>query len=405
MQGNSQTSSVRTGQRKTQTLEDVAQTFIWFEQMREKQPVSFDERIGLWNVFRYNDVQVVMNDHARFSSRQQAGTPTPFTGSFLEQTVVAMDPPDHRKLRNLVNLAFTPRAVAQLSDRITQITQTLLDKVKPAGVIDIVTEMAFPLPAMVIAEMLGIPDEDWDVFRRWAYGDTATNNPQPTNRAEMEKQMRTMQQELHDYFTDLLKNGRNSNRGDIINTLSNAEIDGQRLSQEEMVNFCILLLAAGQETTKNLIANAMLCFTDNPESMERLVREPALMPAAIEEVLRYLAPVWNLVRLTTQEVELSGQIIPANQAILPWIASANRDGRQFPNPDVFDIQREPNRHLAFGHGIHFCLGAPLARLEAKIALPMILEQLPRLQRVPGVPIEASIGIVFKIENLPLSFQL
>lgn len=258
---------------------------------------------------------------------------------------------------------------------------------------------------MVIAEMLGVPDEDWDVFRRWAYGNTANETPRPTNREEAEKARRTMQQELHDYFTKLLEERRRSPREDIISTLSTAEIDGERLSHDELVNFCILLLAAGQETTKNLIANAMLCFTDQPEDMERLKREPALMPSAIEEVLRYLSPVWNLVRLTNQEVELSGQVIPANQVILPWIASANRDGRQFPNPDVFDIQREPNRHLAFGHGIHFCLGAPLARLEAKIALPMMLEQLPDLQRVEGVPIKATIGIVFMIENLPLSFKL
>src|SRR5262249_3896658 len=155
------------------------------------------------------------------------------------------------------------------------------------------------------------------------------------------------------------------------------------LSEHELVSFCFLLLAAGQETTKNLIANTILCLTDHPDALARLQSEPALMPGAIEEVLRYLPPVWFLVRRTTQDVDLGGQRIPANERILAWTASANRDAAQFPEPERFNIEREPNRHLAFGHGIHFCVGAPLARLEAKIALPMMLAQLKDLKRVEG----------------------
>jgi len=156
--------------------------------------------------------------------------------------------------------------------------------------------------------------------------------------------------------------------------------------------------------TKNLIANAIVCFTDHPGAMERLIHEPALMPTAIEEVLRYLPPVWFLFRQTRTAVELGGQHIPADQVVLAWTASANRDPAQFPDPDQFDIQREPNRHLAFGHGIHFCVGAPLARLEARIALPMMLEQLGDLQRVEGVPITVHTGIVFVIRSLPVTFR-
>ncbi len=163
-------------------------------------------------------------------------------------------------------------------------------------------------------------------------------------------------------------------------------------------------MAAGQETTKNLIANAVVCFTDYPDTMERLIREPALMPTAIEEVLRYLPPVWFLFRQTRTDVELAGQHIPANQVVLNWIASANRDSSRFPDPDHFDIEREPNRHLAFGYGIHFCVGAPLARLEARIALSMMLEQLKDLQRVKDVPIMVRTGIVFVIRSLPMTFQ-
>jgi cytochrome P450 len=216
--------------------------------------------------------------------------------------------------------------------------------------------------------------------------------------------MRRMQDEMASYFSGLLEARRRVPREDLISALSTAEVDGERLSESDLISFCTLLLAAGQETTKNLIANAILCFTDHPATLERLKREPALMPTAIEEVLRYLPPVWFLFRHTTKDVELGGQHIPANQIVLAWTASANRDSAQFPDPDQFNIEREPNRHLAFGHGIHFCVGAPLARLEAKIALPMVLEQLKDLQRVEGVPIAIHTGIVFVIRNLPVTFQ-
>jgi len=213
-----------------------------------------------------------------------------------------------------------------------------------------------------------------------------------------------MQEEMSDYFLALLRERRRAPREDLISALSKAEVDGERLSEYELVQFCKLLLGAGQETTKNLIANAIVCFMDHPDAMERLKREPSLMPKAIEEALRYLPPVWFLFRQTRSDIELGGQHIPANQIVLAWTASANHDTAQFRNPDRFDIEREPNRHLAFGHGVHFCVGAPLARLEARIVLPMMLEQLRGLQRVEGFPIMVHAGIVFVIRSLPVNFQ-
>ena len=272
----------------------------------------------------------------------------------------------------------------------------------PTGHMDVVSDIAFPLPAKIIAEMLGVPAEDWDIFQRWARFGRGRENE--GSRARAKGSAPDMRQEMNHYFLRLLEARRKDPRDDLITSLSNAEIDGERLSQQELVNFCFLLLAAGQETTKNLIANAILCLTDHPDSLERLQREPALMPTAIEEVLRYLPPVWFLFRRTTQDVELGGQHIPADQMVLAWTASANRDAAQFPQSDRFNIQREPNRHLAFGHGIHFCVGAPLARLEAKIVLPMMLEQLKDLKRVEGVPVGIHTGIVFVIGNLPITFQ-
>lgn len=374
-------------------LAEVPRIYEWFEQMRREQPVSHDEGMRVWHIFRYDDVVTVLNDYGRFSSQAFA-----INGSFLGETLIAKDPPDHRKLRNLVNKAFTSRAVARLSDRITQITQELLDQVKQQGRMDVVSDIAFPLPAKVIAELLGVPSEDWDIFRRWARIDTS--NPG----AAQQGNGRTMQEEMWDYFSRLLTERRRAPKEDLISGLSVAEVDGERLSERELVNFCTLLLAAGQETTKNLIANAIVCFTDHPDSMQRLIREPALMPTAVEEVLRYLPPVWFLFRQTRADVELAGQTIPANRVVFAWTASANRDAAQFPNPSTFDITREPNRHLGFGHGVHYCVGAPLARLEARIALPMMLDQLKNIQRVESDSTMVHSGIVFVIRSLPVTFQ-
>jgi cytochrome P450 len=376
----------------TYALEDIPQNFAWLADMREHNPVFKDEGTRFWQVFRYEDILTILTDYSRFSSHAYD-----FMGGFLANSLIAKDPPDHRKLRNLVNQAFTPRAVARLSDRVTQITQELLDAVRDKGSADIVADIAFPLPAKVIADMLGVPAEDWDIFQRWARMDGS-------DAASRRESGQSMQDEIFSYFTKLLEERRRSPREDLISSLSVAEVDGERLSQTELLSFCTLLLAAGQETTKNLISNAIVCLTDNPESMQRLIDEPTLVPSAIEEILRFLPPVWFLFRQTKEDVELSGQHIPANQVVLAWTASANRDPARFPDPNRFDIDREPNRHLAFGHGIHFCVGAPLARLEAKIALPMMLQQLNNLQRVQDVPITVRSGIVFVIGSLPVTFQ-
>lgn len=375
-------------------LEEVPQVYANFAEARAHSPILYNENMRAYHVFRYEDVLKALTDYNRFSSEALGANE-----GFLKDTLVAIDPPYHRKLRSLVNLAFTSRAVARLSDRITQITQEQIDKAREQGTMDVVADMAFPLPAKVIAELLGVPDEDWDIFQRWARADTS--DPAAARR---QAGQRSMFEEMSDYFTMLLEERRRRPRADLISDLSVAEIDGERLSQYELVKFCMLLLAAGQETTKNLIANAIVCFTDHPDAMERLIREPALMPRAIEEVLRYLPPVWFLMRRTREDVELAGQHIPANQNVLIWTASANRDAAQFPDPDRFDIEREPNRHLAFGHGIHFCVGAPLARLETRIALPMMLQQLKGLHRVEDVPISVRMGIVFMIRSLPVEFR-
>lgn len=380
------------------SMEEVFQTFQWFAEMRANQPVFYDEQTRLWQVFRYDDVNEVVTDYNRFSSESLPGFSE---NTFLEGTIVATDPPQHRKLRNLVNQAFTPRAVNELSGRVAEITQELLDDVVEQGRLDVVSDIAFPLPAKVIAEMLGVPAEDWDIFHRWVSGvDIAVAR----DRESAMRMQHSQEQQMYDYFVQLLDERRRAPKDDLISDLSVAEVDGERLSERELVSFCLLLLAAGQETTKNLIANAAYCFTEYPEVRERVIRDPGLMPGAVEEILRYLPPVWFTMRRAKTDLELAGQHIPANAIIQAWNASANRDAAQFSDPERFEIERQPNRHLTFGHGIHFCIGAPLARLEANVALPMILAQLKNLQRVPDVPVQISAGIVFVIRSLPMTFQ-
>jgi cytochrome P450 family 109 len=260
---------------------------------------------------------------------------------------------------------------------------------------DLVSGLAFPLPAKVIADLLGVPHADWDIFRRWASADLSSAEP---------RNEQTIRGELSAYLARLLKERRLDPRDDLVSALSEAEVDGERLSEQELINFCFLLLAAGQETTKNLLANTILLLTEYPEALAQLVREPALVPSAIEEVLRYLPSAWLTLRQTRADVELGGHHLSANARVMAWLASANHDAAQFPDPECFDIRREPNRHSAFGHGIHFCIGAPLARLETQVALPMILAQLHDLQRIKEIPIRLHVGLVYALDTLPVTFR-
>jgi cytochrome P450 len=376
---------------QTSTKDDALNPFPHYRSMRETQPVFYHPQYNFWQVFCFDDVQRVLSDYTSFSSTRGDGG----GGDPLSSSLISMDPPRHRQFRNIVTQAFTPRNVAQLADRITAIVNTLLDQVANTGQMDIIDNLAYPLPVIVIAEMLGIPQEDRERFKLWSdaiVGATfvAGSNPQ----AEMGK-----------YFLGMIQQRSREPQDDLISALLNAQIDGQHLNQQELLGFCILLLVAGNETTTNLIGNALLCFDEHPEVMEELRSEPALLPGAIEEVLRYLSPVQLMYRRAAADITIRDQEIREGQMVLAWIGSANRDEAQFPSPDSFDIRRTPNRHIAFGHGIHFCLGAPLARLEARIALNLLLERFDEIKRVPGVPLEATgSNIVYGVKHLPMTFR-
>jgi cytochrome P450 len=383
----------------TQFAEHQLDPFPGYERMRETAPVFHDEQSGSWHLFRYDDVQRALSEHATFSSRIGGEDPSG-TGQLFASSLITSDPPRHRQLRSLVTQAFTPKAVEALAPRIAGLTDELLDGIAARGSADLIKELAYPLPVIVISELMGIPAQDRDRFKYWS--DVIVSQTQTGSTSE-EHYATTSQ--MIEYFLALIDQRRSRPGDDLISTLLAAEIDGQKLTVPELLGFCSLLLVAGNETTTNLIGNAVLCLTESSGTIDRLLREPALLPQTIEEVLRFRSPVQSMYRATVAETTLGDERIPAGAPVVAWIGSANRDDRQFRRPAEFDVDRGQNRHLAFGHGIHFCLGAPLARLEARIALEALLSRLPGLSLVEGANLERMEStIVYGLKALPVKWQ-
>jgi cytochrome P450 len=372
--------------------------FDWYREQRGMSPVSHSQANGVWSVFGYDDVQRTLSDYTNFSSARAMGGGGD-TANPLGASMISSDPPRHRQLRSLVTQAFTPRTVARLEPRITAIVHELLDGV--TGNFDLIDALAYPLPVIVIAELLGIPQQDRDLFKLWS--DAIVVGPRAAGMAG-----RDPQREMSDYFQVLIdKRRRYPGEQDVISPLLAAQDEeGQHLSIVDVLGFCVLLLVAGNETTTNLIGNAILCFDEDPDQWTKLRSDPeALLGGAIEEALRYRSPVQSMYRTTTATVELASQVIPAGEPVIAWIGSANRDAAAFPDPDRFDIQRSPNRHLAFGHGIHFCLGAPLARLEARIALGELCKRYAKITRIREAPLEPQPStIVYGVKHLPVAVE-
>ena len=377
--------------------------FSLYQVMRQSHPLYHDPKRGSWNVFRYDDVQRVLSEYETFSSQfmkkpRLSLLPTqPFAAA-----IISTDPPRHRQLRALVTQAFTPRAVEALAVRISDIVQEHLERVAPAGRMDIIEDLAYPLPVIVIAELLGIPSQDRAKFKKWS--DHAVQSANFGSDVDFKKFMTPSMIEMGKYFMRIIEKRQKVPSDDLISGLLNASIEGEHLSQIELLGFCVLLLVAGNETTTNLIGNAMLSFAERPDAWESLRSRPELIPTAIEETLRYRSPVQAMFRMTTRPVELHGQVIPAQASMIAWIGAANHDEDQFPQPETFDLSRTPNRHIAFGHGIHFCLGAPLARLEARIALTAMLDRFQSFSLAPGAAVERHPSlIVYGLNCLPIVF--
>ncbi|MEX2157844.1 MAG: cytochrome P450 [Dehalococcoidia bacterium] len=369
--------------------------------LRQEHPVYRIEPLGgVYALSRYDDVNFALNHPELFSS-------TGFTETRIHEEdgpvtmLIFADPPDHTRLRNLVNRGFTPKMIADLEPRIREVTRELIDRIVAQGETDLIADLAMPLPTTIIAEILGVGPERKDDFKRWSDW-IVREFLQPIPEEEKEAQQRDMTA-FTEYFEAVVEDRRASPQDDLISALVRAETEQQALTPHELLVFIILLLVAGNETTTNLIGNAIVTLLEHPDQLDVLRADPSLLPNAIEEVLRYEAPVQFLLRRATQDVEIGGATIPQGSMTTLLFASANRDGRRFPDGERFDITRDAQGHVAFGHGIHFCLGAPLARLEGRIALEEVLSRLPGLARA-----EDDIELVDALflrgpKRLPLTF--
>ncbi|MCA1188729.1 MULTISPECIES: cytochrome P450 [unclassified Saccharopolyspora] len=363
---------------------------FWLRGERPGEPVQYDESTGLWNVYGHSETLHLLNDPVTFSS--DTSRLFPQGDEFADGNLVRMDPPEHDKLRRLVTHAFTPKVVAGLEPRIAELTGELLDAVDGTDRLELVADLAYPLPVIVIAELLGVPADDRGLFKQWVdamFTSDATlslKDRTPEQQRELDEVLAQVRN-LTDYLGEHVDERRAHPRGDLLTKLVEAEVDGERLTREEVVNFANVLLIAGHITTTMLLGNTVLCLDAHPEHEARTRADRGTLPSVIEESLRFLSPFATLGRVTTAETELGGQRIPADQLLMVWVAAANRDPRQFPNPDVFDPTRHPNPQLGFGRGIHFCLGAPLARLEGKVALDLLLDRFPKLATDPSDPPE------------------
>jgi cytochrome P450 len=387
---------------KLTDIERELNPFSIYRELRQDDPVYMDPQRRSWNIFRYDDVQRALSDWKTFSSQfariRNIDTSMPFSAS-----MISSDPPRHRQLRSLVTQAFTPKAVEALGPRIEEIVKEQLDWVMEQESMDVIGDLGIPLPVTVIAELLGIPPSDRDRFKRWS--DVVVSRANFGENMDPAQFMNPDVIEMGQYFFNMIMERRQSPGDDLISGLLAANIDGEQLSEIELLGFCMLLLVAGNETTTNLIGNAMLTFAEQPEAWQALRNKPELLDTAIEEVLRFRSPVQAMFRVTQEDVAMAGKTIPAGSRVVAWIGSANHDESQFQDPECFDIRREPNRHLAFGYGIHYCLGAPLARLEARIALREMLERFRTFKIPPETKLEPLPSlIVFGVRSLPIEFQ-
>jgi len=392
----------------------IADPFPIFARLRAEEPVHWNDVLGGWVLTRYRHVRQVLND-PRFS----ADRITPFRDHLVPDArarvsellkmlglwAVFNDPPAHTRRRALLNRAFTPRAVAALRPMIAAIVQQLLDRVARRGEMDLIGDFAYPLPASVIAGMIGVPVEDLDRFKQWS-DDIATfvgsALASPDKRERAERGMR----EIAEYFRAMVEEHRRKPRGDILTALIMAQEGQARLTEDEIVASSVLLLFAGHETTTNLIGNGMLAMLRHSEAQALLTADPSLAADTVEEMLRYDGPTQAMTRVSREPVELEPALprIGAGERVFVLLNAANRDGEVFPEPDRFDVRRGDTRHISFGYGIHFCLGAPLARLEGEIAVRALVQRLEGLALLNNDPEWSDSFVLRGVKALPVRFR-
>ena len=425
--------------------------FEFYSHMRKNNPIVFDEENERWGVYRYSDIEKILRDHSRFSSKfgpldLPLGIPPEYEKNIHRPSLINSDPPYHRKLRSIVDTLFVPIEISKLAPRIENIVNELIDKIieknnTTSSAMDLISDFAYPLPATVIAELLGVPFEDRDTYHQWA--DVIVGLEENSNIDYIKKVSKTFD-EMDIYFSKLIeerrKKGENSSTNNdddddtLISRIIRAKVDGHSLSEREILTFSHLLLNAGHITTVNLIGNSIFSLLENPQEFKRLQdNKNSLIKPAIEETLRYRSPVQLVIRIANDDVTLSAegegkgkieregggrkeiekQEIKKGQKIILFLGSANHDESVFTDPERFDITRKNLRHMAFGTGIHFCLGAPLARLEGQIALRILLERFDKLEfdfdysdkqdlYTKVIPLKSSLFL--GLSHLPIRFQ-
>jgi len=388
--------------------EVLANPYPLYHQLRSEDPVHWDPFLHAWVATRYADVIYVFQ---RFSANR---TPTPEQLTALGLSALTplaqvmvlqmlfLDPPAHTRVRSLASKAFTARRVEVLRSHIQDITDSLLDAVQDKGRMDVIADLAYPLPAMVTAEMLGVPTSDWKQLTGWSadFAQVLGNFQHNPDRAP--RVIRSLE-EMSAYFRAAIREQRKHPSEGLINALLTAEIDGDHLSEEEVVANTIVTMVGGQETTTNLIGNGILTLLRHPDQLEKLKEDLSLIPSAVEELLRYESPSQHTARLAPDDVMLGGKLIRKRQAIIAVMGAANRDPERFPDPDRLDICRQDNRHVAFAWAGHFCFGAPLARIEGQTAFATLLRRMPDIKLEPGPIIwRENLGLR-GLTALPVSF--
>jgi len=371
--------------------EVLANPYPLYHRLRREDPVHWDPYLHAWVVTRYADVLTVFQ---RFSA-QRTPTPEQLTtlglaslaplAQVMVRQMLFLDPPAHARVRALASQAFTPRRVERLRSHIQDITHSLLDAVRDKGQMEMIADLARPLPAIVTAELLGVPISDWRQLTAWS-ADFAQVLGNFQHNPERAPQVLRSLGEMTAYFQAAVAQQRVHPREGLIGALLTAEVDGDRLSEEEVVANTIVTMVGGQETTTNLIGNGILTLLRHPEELERLREDLSLLPPAVEELLRYESPSQHTARLAPEDVVLGGKLISKRQAVIAVMGAANRDPERFAEPDRLDLGRQDNRHVAFAWAAHFCFGAPLARIEGQVALEAVLRRMPGL-RLAGGPLQ------------------
>ena len=388
-----------------------ADPFPLLARLRSSEPVyrtTLPDGTPVWLLTRYADVNALLKDERFPKNRRAALTPeqarklpwVPPMFRPLERNMLDLDQPDHTRLRGLVHKAFTPRLVERMRERVQTLADELLEGAARRGEMDLIADYALPLPMTIITEILGVPAADRHKFHKWSQAVVSLGSPNPTLRVVPSVWM------FLRYLRRFFEVRRRDPRDDLASALIQAEEAGDRLSGDELLAMVFLLLVAGHETTVNLIGSGVLALLEHPEQMERLRGETALVKPAVEELLRYTAPVFmSTERYAREDVEIHGVTLPRGGMTLGVIGSANRDEAVFENPDALDITREPNKHLSFGQGIHFCLGAPLARMEAQIALSTLLRRAPDLRlKVSAERLRWRPSMILRgLDSLPVQF--